>query len=296
MKRLIMLLVTCIMITGCSVTKTQETIEKVDKTPIQEEQTDELAVDDVFETVEEMPILDKVDEDIVGEELQIQPLEIIISTLENQYKEEDALLAHVKIEYPIIQNTLDDEGLTKINEFFEESAQALYEENDTYARDNVESFKEEALFDKNSQACYSEYVVAVKIEYNANGYLSVLEKFSENYYGMDNPNTYSTGYVFDIKTGERLAINDILRGTDDEIAQIIGKRFINSDRISEEVKTKYQEEILNNTQYVGFYIDDNNINFFYDPFTVAPYAEGSLEAYLPLNTQDVFKLNIEQID
>lgn len=295
MKKLIMIMVICIMITGCSTTQTQETIEDVEKAPIEEEiNTDEIVDSNEIESVEEMPSLEAVDVIIEDEEEETLPLEITVNTLENTYKEENAILAHVKIDYPIIQNELQEDGITKINQFFMESAYALYEENNTYASDNVEAIKEEALADNNSNDTYSEYSVTFQIKYNANGYLSILETFSEANYGTNIPNIYSTGYVFDVSTGERLGIGEVLEGTEDEIAQLVGQAFMNSDKISEEVKKNCSEEILANTQFAEFYIDSENINFFYNPYTVAPYSDGTLEAYIPLNTINFFKLNMNE--
>lgn len=293
MKKLIMLMITCIMITGCSATKTQETMEDVGKTSTQkDDNTSDKEEDNAVETVEEMPVLGDVDVNIAKEEEVLLPLSISTNTLENKYYENDAVIAHVKIDYPIIRNATQEEGLTKINQFFEESAEALYEENNTYASDNVEAMKEEFV-DKDSEECYSEYLVTFEVKYNDFGYLSILENFSEYNYGMESPNIYSTGYVFQNKTGERLTIHDVLMGTDKEIAEIIGQTFISSDKISEEVKKNYKDEILASTQYAEFYIDDKNINFFYNPDTVAPYLKGTLEASIPLNTENIFKLTIK---
>ncbi len=293
MRKLIMLMVICITITGCSTINTQETVEDVEEIPVQQE-TEEIDVSNEIETVEEMPTLEDIDVIIEEEAVPMLPLEISVNTLENTYEEENTVLAHVKIDYPILQNKLEEEGITKINQFFAEAAHALYEENNTYASDNVELIKEQALADNNSQDCYSEYSVTFEVTYNANGYLSVLESFREENYDTENLNSYSTGYVFDVQTGERLTKNDILEGTEEEIAQVIGQTFMESDKISEEVKQNCKEEIVANTQYAEVYMDDRNINFFYNPYTVAPYSEGILEAYIPLDTKELLKININK--
>jgi hypothetical protein len=41
-------------------------------------------------------------------------------------------------------------------------------------------------------------------------------------------------------------------------------------------------------------MDDKNINLFYNPFTVAPYSVGVLEAYIPLNTEKNSKVVIQK--
>lgn len=294
MKKLIMLIITCILITGCSSTETNETIENTVQTPIQEDKnTKESIESSEIETVEEIPELEEVDISITQEEEQMNPLIIATDSLENKYQEENVLLAHVKIDYPIIQNATTD-GLIKINQFFAESAQALYDENNTYATDNVEVIKEEAIVESNLERFFSEYIVSFEVKYNANGYLSILEKYSEKNNGIERENSYCNGYLFDIKTGERLTISDVFAGTGDEITGIIGQAFVTSDKIKEEVKTNYKEELLINTQFVEFYIDDKNVNLFYNPYTVAPYSEGILEAYIPLNTENIIKLIIQE--
>lgn len=251
-----------------------------------------------IETVEQIPGLNELSVNVmnVESEVKVEPVQVTIKTLQREYKDSnDIIVSQVKIDYPVIQDEVKIEGIAKINAYFKDTAEALYEENNTYAIDNVESLTEDYEEQSALDDSYSEYIVTVDVKYNANGILSILQKFSEKHTGKKAVNAYATGYVFDINSGERLTIDKVLVGTNQETANIIGQAFLKSDKIEERVKTYYKEEIQANTQYIEFYLDTENINFFYNPNMVVPYAEGTLEASLPLNTNNLLKIKLDEI-
>jgi uncharacterized protein YceK len=297
MKKIVVLFITCVLVTGCSIISKKEALENMPIT--QEDKTEEQIKIDEIETVEEIPALEDMTVNVmnVGEEEKLEPVEVTIKTLESNYTDNNGMVvSHVKIDYPIIKATIESDAVTKVNEFFQDTAMALYEENNTYATDQVEEIKEEGVTDSNStDNFFSEYQVSFEVKYNANGLLSILQSFSEQYAGKEDSNSYSTGYVFDMKTGERLTIDDVLSGTEQEIATIIGQAFLDSDEIEERIKNYYQEELMSNTQYVEFYIDNNNINFFYNPNMAVPYDEGMIGTTIPLSTENIFKINLNKI-
>lgn len=300
MKRMALLLITCLVITGCSQMEKQETFEEMETAlASKENEVKGMEKSDEIETVEEIPLLKdlKVTQAGVSNNQAIEPVKITIEALESNYNNNNGVLvSQVKIEYPIIKNDLNQEGIAKINDFFQETAQALFEENDTYASDNAEMVNEESYTDIDYKDAYSKYLVTFEVKYNANGLLSILQNFSEHYYGKEDVNSYSTGYVFDVDTGNRLAISDILIGTDEEIANLIGQTFMHCDAIAESIRNCYKEDLLANIQYVEFYIDTNNICFFYNPNMVVPYSKGIIKAYIPFNTKDIFKIELKEID
>ncbi|WP_099468267.1 PdaC/SigV domain-containing protein [Konateibacter massiliensis] len=297
MKKTVMFIAVCLMITGCSFETKQNTVETIDDLPVTQEEDTEIVTEEGNETdSSDAPVLEDIIADIIKEEpIERDPIEFTTETMENSYLDKNGeAVSQVRIDYPVIQNTSKEEGIDKINEFFREAAQALYEENDTYAADNAQELDEETA-SENSTAdlVYSEYKVSFEVTYNKNGILSILQSFNERYYETGAENSYSTGYVFLLSTGQRLAIGDILAGTDEEIAQLIGQAFMASEQIEDRIKSYYQEEILENTQYTEVYMDDKNINFFYNPNMVIPYQEGTLKAYIPLKTENIFKIEFE---
>lgn len=288
MKKIMVFILACMMISACSVSSNEKQVEELETIPALEESEN-------IEKVEEIPVFEDIAvEDVKKEDVIIKPVEVTIKTLENSYAGSDGIVvSHVKIEYPIIQNDLGSEEIDKINIFFQDTAIALYEENNTYAIDNAQSVKEDTTEQVAENTFLSEYSVVFEVKYNANGILSILQNFSEKYYGQEESNAYATGYVFDLETGERLSINDILSGTNQEIAQIIGQAFLESDKIEDRIKNYYQDELLSNTQYAEFYIDDKNIVFFYNPNMVIPYNEGTTKTYIPFNTQGLLKMKMK---
>ncbi len=299
MKKYLLFLFACLVITGCSFNSKKEALE--DKEEIISSNETDFNVDpkeEEIETVEQIPGLNDISVDVMNVETdaKVESVEVTIKTLQREYKDSnDNVVSQVKIDYPVIQDELKSEGIAKINAYFKDTAEALYEENNTYAIDNVESLTEDYEEQSPLDLSYSEYSVTVEMKYNANGILSILQKFSEKYAGKKDVNTYATGYVFDINTGERFTIDKVLVGTSQEIADIIGQAFLDSDKIEERVKTYYKEEILANTQYIEFYFDTENINFFYNPDMVVPYGEGIIEASLPLKMNHLFKIKLNEI-
>ncbi|PXV95424.1 uncharacterized protein DUF3298 [Lachnotalea glycerini] len=297
MKRLIICMITCMMLTGCSTTVDQEVIENVDNPQTDLENTNESEDESTMTAEDEKAASDEnlTDTKSSKEISKLESVDVTIETLESQYENQNEIVSHVKIQYPVIKNDTDNESIKEINNFFQESAQALYEENNTYALDNVEAMTEETLINNTVREYYSEYFVMIDIKYNENGLFSVLQNFSESY-SAENKNTFSTGYVFDLNSGERLNISDIFIGTQEEAAQIIGQAFLNSDNITENLKNQYKEELMANTQYVEFYLEENNIYFFYNPNMIAPYYEGTFSTSIPLNSESIFKLELNQKD
>lgn len=297
MKKYLLLLAVCLAITGCSLNTKKETIGKKEESPSSETDLKVDQKEEAIETVEQIPGLNDISVDVmnVENEVKVEPVEVTIKTLQREYKDSNGfVVSYVRIDYPVILDELKSEGIAKINEYFKETAEALYEENNTYAIDNVESITQDLEEQSALQHFYSEYDVTFEVKYNTNGILSILQKFSEKYTGKVEINSYATGYVFDIDTGERFTIDKVLAGSNQEIANLVGQAFLDSDKIEERVKTYYKEEILANTQYVEFYMDTENINFFYNPNMVVPYAEGTLEASLPLTTNDLLKLKLDE--
>lgn len=296
MKKYLLLLAVCLVVTGCSFNSNKEAVEtKEEVSPSSEADFKVDPKEEEIETVEQIPGLNDISVDVmnVENEVKVEPVEVTIKTLQREYKDSNGVVvSYVRIDYPVILDESNSEGIVKINEFFKETAEALYEENNTYAIDNVESVTQDLEEQSTVQYFYSEYDVTFEVKYNANGVLSILQKFSEKYTGKEEINSYATGYVFDINTGERFTIDKVLAGTNQEIANVVGQAFLDSDKIEERVKTYYKEEILANTQYVEFYLDTENINFFYNPNMVVPYAEGTLVASLPLNTNNLLKIKL----
>lgn len=296
MKKYLLLLAVCLVVTGCSFNSNKEAVEtKEEVSPSSEADFKVDPKEEEIETVEQIPGLNDISVDVmnVENEVKVEPVEVTIKTLQREYKDSNGVVvSYVRIDYPVILDESNSEGIVKINEFFKETAEALYEENNTYAIDIVESVTQDLEEQSTVQYFYSEYDVTFEVKYNANGVLSILQKFSEKYTGKEEINSYATGYVFDINTGERFTIDKVLAGTNQEIANVVGQAFLDSDKIEERVKTYYKEEILANTQYVEFYLDTENINFFYNPNMVVPYAEGTLVASLSLNTNNLLKIKL----
>lgn len=305
MKKLFVLLLVLLLtaMTGCSFEKSA-VANKVNNSESETEKTTENMANDTetdnygdIEVVEELPSINKITESREEDKEEIIPLDIDMKLLEYNAVEDGINYAKVYIEYPVIKNTLSDEyydGIVRINEFFYESALALYEENKIYADDKAAQLKEEAALNESAKADeYCTYTITYDVTYNRNGYLSLTSEFSEYEYLMAHPNYYSTGYVFDVLKGERLQLSDILNGNTQEINAIIEESFLNNSELGIEVLEESYDEIKDNVDYVKFYIDNERLILFFDPDVVAPYAVGTVRAFADFTKEELFKVNFK---
>ena len=96
------------------------------------------------------------------------------------------------------------------------------------------------------------------------------------------PNTVKDGFTYDKASGKEMALTDVMVGTQAEIqAKVIAefekKIDANTGDFLEGAKDSLQKEIAN----VEFYMAKDGIHFFFQLYTIAPYAAGFQEVVFP---------------
>lgn len=111
--------------------------------------------------------------------------------------------------------------------------------------------------------------------------VQVLFCSSYSYTGGAHPNTFFTAYVVDLKEGVRIPIETVLNKyaiSKDDLASYV------ADRLSEEAEDglflegeDLKNEVLRFMEDDQWYLTENGIKVFANPYDIAPYAAGMLE-------------------
>lgn len=192
------------------------------------------------------------------------------------------VIASVKVCVPQILNPNNMTAIDKINEYYKEAGSEQFNK----FKDEILEARQEGLIQENwnrNGIAYG-YELSYDIGHNANDILSVQNMMYMNTGGA-HPNWAIGCEVFDTKTGEKLEIEDILKGSKEEIQQFIIDGFTklideNPDNYFETAK----EDLKDYIDSVEFYIDEGNLVFLFNHYIIAPYASGIQK----------FVVNIEQ--
>lgn len=177
-------------------------------------------------------------------------------------------------------------GAAKINQFLQEAEEATISYGEETAARSEESVKETGLSPE-------EFSYAGIAEYSIDSAVSAVTYFDKNYFsfyqeeyiyeGGAHGLPYRTGYVFDLQTGERLELKDIVANREEQLKEII---------------TEYAEEYINRNPEIfwqdaveivreaagyesSFYLTEDGIVFYYEPYMISSYAAGFQEITIP---------------
>jgi hypothetical protein len=198
--------------------------------------------------------------------------------------EDGTLLLEAKITVPQLENPENMEGIAAINRYYEEFAKEFMAyavgKGRLGAQEERDSARE-AGFDFHTHR----YESAAEIYYNGNNLLSVLRTDFE-FTGGAHPMHYRSAATFDITTGEKLGLADILGGSTEEAlervfdlvqAQIEEREgssgFYYNESYREDLRAYYGEE--------DFYLTGDGLAFYYQLYALAPYAAGFPEFKMP---------------
>ncbi len=171
-------------------------------------------------------------------------------------------------------------GAEKINQFLEENMKediAYAEESAQWQEDCIEEYVEDDLW---FHCSYSSSVS--DIWYFDGNYFSFVKEDYDNQGGAHGL-PYHTGYTFDLNTGERLGLKDIVGNCEEELRDIVTKYFsayINQNRevFWEDAISTVRESI---SYEADFYLKEDGIAFYFHPYALASYAEGFQEVTIP---------------
>lgn len=192
-----------------------------------------------------------------------------ISSKKIEYKD-DTIEMDMRI--PLISGLKDKETEFKINKIIENRAMDFKKDIENSAKEA----KKENILTNSYQA-----ILKFKISFNKGSILSLTMCFYE-YTGGAHGLGYNESLNIDLNTGEEIYLKNLF-DTKEDYKNIIDD-FIRDDMTKN--SNKYYEnasaDFYGIIQEQPYYIEDNNIVIYFNPYEIAPYSEGIKEFRIPL--------------
>lgn len=196
----------------------------------------------------------------------------------------DHVIATVNLEW--LQVNAEFPGAEAINQYLEECQNENYE----YELRSVEwmhEMTEEELGGYYLKYSYDSYVD--KIHYFDGKYVSFCQ-YEYDYTGGAHGMPYLIGFTFDLETGERLMLSDIISNTEDELKDIVTQFFVKM--MEEHPEVGYwddSEEYIRGITDMDalFYLTEEGITFYVGPYAISSYAAGFQEVTIPYHEFDI---------
>lgn len=149
------------------------------------------------------------------------------------------------------------------------------------AKGASQAAKESALRDYDESPSWSEYFSA--IAYTPQRLDNTVVSFSGStteFLGSAHPNVTMFSHTFDTKTGDPLTITDIL--TDEaqlvQVKELVLQELNKKDNLFEGYEETVAERFLSfNIASAYWYLTDNALVYYFSPYEIAPYVEGTIE-------------------
>lgn len=183
----------------------------------------------------------------------------------------------------------DSEAVNKINSYMKQEYEGIIREWE-YSQTDWEQLVLKGAEEQDSNELdfldllVMDYEMCSYITYADDKYI-VFRIYEGGYLGGAHPNYYYSNYVFDRNTGERLTINDIVGKSDEEICRIIVP-YMDKDYDFYEGFWYIEPEKLIIEQH-RFFLTEDGIGIFFNPYDIDCYAEGTIEFVIPY---EAFKL------
>lgn len=223
-----------------------------------------------------------------SEETPKNPYTITSLTNDSEVTSEDgAVILKLTSSYPAITEN-NSEIVSNINKQFEEKSKEFIEEakNGEPAKNALTAYKAA------NGNTFSPFTMqqSYEVTYNKNNILSVVNNYLEET-GNDLPEYSKQAFTYDMKTGNMLAITDILNISEEEINTIVTENFTNIIKASPEAY--YDDAITtlsDNLEYLNYYLTENGIVFYFQPYIISPYETSYPQFTLMYNDNpDIFQ-------
>lgn len=127
------------------------------------------------------------------------------------------------------------------------------------------------------------YEVGYTISLLSDQYLSVLAEGYE-YAGGAHGMPFRTAHIFDLETGEQVKGESLFDVSEEQFRE--RKLEAYSELIAQDEEEIYWQNAISvveeNTDFdSGYYLTENGVTFYYEPYALAPYAAGYVEATVP---------------
>lgn len=233
--------------------------------------------------------LDPSEEEILGDPFYdsgIGEVGTMVSYFEKIVSKADPDSEAVEINLKWLQVDGRFPGADKINEYLEDHQN----QNIAYAKGNLEwvdnligSEMEDDGYTSRSWPLSSYKSNFTEISYFDDHYLSFCQQ-EYDYEGGAHGMPIRIGYTFDLETGERLTLADVIGDSEEKLKEIAVAYFV--EMLNEEFDEGYGEsceEYIRESMDFGaaFYLTEEGIVLYYTPYELASYADGFQEVVIP---------------
>ncbi len=220
-----------------------------------------------------------------------------VGTVDNYFERiySEVMPDFVLSEIDLVRLVVDErfEGAGEINRVFTEDQKAIisYEKNPEDLK-----WREEEL-----AACSEDDIIPYTLSYSYSSYPSEVfyfdgDRFSflqmdYDYTGGAHGMPYWEGYTFDLHTGQRLLLSDLIENSEEELKEIVVRYF--DDYLSQAPERFWEDalKIVEESTSLSsrFYLTEEGITFYFEPYALASYADGFQEVTIPYGE---FKMKI----
>lgn len=213
-------------------------------------------------------------------------------------EKDGTVLLTLKMTYPQIKNPENNAGISKINEYYgkqyDEFRNRVMLDGLRMARGDKEAARNSG-FEFRPHA----YERDMEMDYNANNLLSVVNLQYENTGGA-HPNSCWLSDTFDVTTGKKLSLADILGGSREEALEKVYQTVLEQIKKTEGTEEfvyqdNYPENVRNSFSENDFVLTSNSLMVYYQPYAIAPYAAGIPKFELPYSQMKSPALKIPAI-
>lgn len=209
--------------------------------------------------------------------------------------EDGGILLKLKITVPELKNPDNKSCIAAINKYYEKFLQEYIANILDEGQKSAQSEKKYML-DAGQEFYPYSYESTAEVHYNGNNLFSVLHTIYEDTGGA-HPMIFRRSETFNLKNGELMVLNDILGGSMEEALHrvyeiVLNQIEENKDSSDYYYTENYREDLRNYYNENDFYLSGNSIVFYYQLYTLGPYAVGFPEFEIPFADVDQFALQI----
>lgn len=198
----------------------------------------------------------------------------------------DVLLTETDLEWLQVDGRFA--GADKINRYLEEEQNKNIEyesSNVEWMEETIKEYGEDGII---SHSSYSSTLS--EIAYFDGHYLSFCQQ-EYDYQGGAHGMPLWIGFTFDLETGERLSLPDVVANSEEELNSIVTEYFAeyineNPEEFWEDALDVVRDEICFESD---FYLTEDGIKFYFHPYALSSYAAGFPEVTIPY---DEFEMKI----
>lgn len=200
----------------------------------------------------------------------------------------ETVLLNINCLYPEISGAENAEFTDKINVDYKAEAEAFVAEYTDYAEDA--KLMAEAMGKENYTPM--EFERTFRVTLNRNNMLSVTESDYINANGA-HPSISNRSKTFIVSEGRELSLAEALGKDEEEVKGLVTEKFTAyMTGIYADISEYYSELIKEEAQNVSWYLTDNSLIMYFNPYQIGPYALGSPEEEIPYIKDGLIKVDL----